>query len=120
MAVDVMVMEKKALLQDCCACRLPVQVNYSSLNYECLQLVWDVEQSWTEATELSNFTRGKIDLQQCLSSAVMLSTEHLEIYKDKLVDARGLSHHRNKTQSQALSKRHDGQTDRQTAFQLYH
>ena len=55
--------------------------------------VWHIEQSWTEATELSNFTRGKMDLQQHLSSAVVSSREHLEFYKDKLVDARGLSHH---------------------------
>ena len=51
-----------------------------------------------------------------------------KIYKDKLVDARGLSHHRNKIQSWAhwddwvigmMSKNEGGQTDRQTAFQLY-
>ena len=28
--------------------------------------VWHVGQSWTEATELSKFTRGKMDLQQRL------------------------------------------------------
>ena len=28
--------------------------------------VWYVGQSWTEATELSKFTRGKMDLQQRL------------------------------------------------------
>ena len=38
--------------------------------------VWHVGQSWTEATELSNFTRGKMDLQQRLSS----SREYLKIY----------------------------------------
>ena len=42
--------------------------------------VWHVGQSWTEATELSNFTRGKMDLQLCLSSTVVSSREHLELY----------------------------------------
>ena len=57
--------------------------------------IWHVGQSWTKATELPNFMRGKMDVQQHLVS----SREHLEIYKDKPVDARGISHHRNKTQS---------------------
>ena len=42
--------------------------------------VWHVGQSWTKATELSNFTRGKMDLQLRLSSTVVSSREHLEIY----------------------------------------
>ena len=63
--------------------------------------VWHIGQSWTEATEHSKFTRDKMDLQNRLSSATMLSTQHLEVYKDKLVDARGLSNHRNKFQSSA-------------------
>ena len=63
--------------------------------------VWHVGQSWTEATELYNFMRGKMDLQQRVSSIVMSNRKHLEIYKDKLVGTRDLSHHRNKTQSWA-------------------
>ena len=39
-----------------------------------------------------------MDLQHCLSSPAVLSRQHLEIYKDKLADARGLSNHRNKIQ----------------------
>ena len=56
-------------------------------------------QNWTEVTEVSKFTRDKMDLQHCLSFAVASSREHLEIYIDKLVDAIGLSHHRNEMQS---------------------
>ena len=61
--------------------------------------VWQVGQSWVETTVLYKFTRGKMDLQHHLSFAVVSTTGHLEIHKDKLVDARGLSHHRNKLQS---------------------
>ena len=61
--------------------------------------VWHVGQSWTEVTELSKLTQGIMDLQQHLSFAVVSSKEHLENYEDKLVDARGISHHRNKMQS---------------------
>ena len=56
---------------------------------------------WTklyEAAEISKFTRDKMDLQHHLSSPAMLSRQHLEIYKDKLADARGLSNHRNRMQ----------------------
>ena len=46
-------------------------------------------QSWTEATEHSKLMRrDKMDLQYHPLSLVMLSKQHLEIYKDKLVDAR--------------------------------
>ena len=65
----------------------------------CAAKVWHVGQSWVETTVLYKFTRGKMDLQHRLSFAVVSSKGHLEIYKDKLVDARGLSHHRNKLQS---------------------
>ena len=64
-------------------------------------IVWYIAQSWVETTVLYKLTQGKIDPQQRLSSAVVSSREHLEIYKDKLVDARDLSHHRNKMQSWA-------------------
>ena len=56
-------------------------------------IVWYVGQSWAEATVLYKFTRGKIYPQQRLSSTVVSSTNYLEIYEHKLVDARGLSHH---------------------------
>ena len=65
----------------------------------CAAKVWHAGQSWTEATEHFKFTRDKMDLQYRLSSPAMLSRRHLEIYKDKLVDTRGLSNHRNKFQS---------------------
>ena len=61
--------------------------------------VWHVEKSWIKATGLSKLTQHKMDLPHRISFAVASSKEHLEIYKDILVDARGLSHHRNKTQS---------------------
>ena len=67
----------------------------------CAAKVWHIGQSWAEATVLYKLTQGKIDPQQHLSSTVVPSTEHLEIYKDKLVDARSLSHHWNKMQSWA-------------------
>ena len=43
MAAIVMVMEKKALLQNCCACGLPVQINYSTLNSDCKQLKYGTQ-----------------------------------------------------------------------------
>ena len=60
--------------------------------------VWHVGQSWTEATEYSKSMQDKMDLQHCLSNSAMLSKQHLEIYKNKLVDARGLSNHKKKMQ----------------------
>ena len=88
----------------------------------CAAKVGHVGQSWTEATEHSKFTQDKMDLQHRLSSATVLSRQHLEIYKDKLADARGLSNHRNKFQSWAcwddwVSCVTDGQTD--TISSLY-
>ena len=80
--------------------------------------VWQVGQSWAETTVLYKFTWGKMDPQQRLSSAVVSSREHLEFYKDKLVDARGLSHHWNKMQSW-VHWDDSKWRDRQTAFQLY-
>ena len=61
--------------------------------------VWHVGQSWGEATEHFKFTQDKMDLQHRLYSPAVLSRQQLEIYKDKLADARGLSNHRNKIQS---------------------
>ena len=40
-----------------------------------------------------------MELQHRLSSDAVVSGQHLEIYKDKLANARGLSNHRNKIQS---------------------
>ena len=55
----------------------------------CAAKVWHIEQSWTEATEHSKLMRrDKMDLQHHPLSLVVLSKQHLEIYKDKLVDAR--------------------------------
>ena len=87
-------------------------------------IVWYVGQSWAEATVLYKFTRGKIYPQQRLSSTVVSSTNYLEIYEHKLVDARGPSHHWNKMESWAhwddwVNGVTVRQTDRQTAFQLY-
>ena len=86
--------------------------------------VWQVGQSWAETTVLYKFTRGKMDLQHRLSFTVVSSREHLEIYKDKLIDARGLSHHRDKLQSWThwddwVNGMMDGRTDGQIAFHLY-
>ena len=64
-------------------------------------IVQHIGQSWVEATALYKLPRGKIDPHQRLSSTVVSSTGHLEIYKHKLVDARGPSHHWNKMQSWA-------------------
>ena len=82
MAAKIMVIEKKALLHNCC-------LSTSSVN-ELLYIeqrlstakVWYIGQSWTEATEHSKFRRGKMDLQHHLSSATVLSKQHLEICKD--------------------------------------
>ena len=64
----------------------------------CAAKIWHDGQSWTEATEQLELTRDKMDLQHRLSSTAMLSRQHVEIYKDKLVDTRGPSNHRNKMQ----------------------
>ena len=64
----------------------------------CAAKVWHVGQSRTEATEYSKLTRDKMDLQHRPSSATVLSRQYLEIYQHKLVDARGLSNHKNKMQ----------------------
>ena len=61
--------------------------------------VWHVGQSWGEATEHFKFMRDKMDLQHRPSSPAVLSRQQLEICKDKLADARGLSNHRSKFQS---------------------
>ena len=68
----------------------------------CAAKVGHVGQSWTEATEHFKFAQDKMDLQaQHRLSAAVVSRQHLEIHKDKLADARGLSNHRNKFQSSA-------------------
>ena len=41
MAAVIMVMEKNALLYNHCACGLPVYMNYSTLNSDCDQLMYD-------------------------------------------------------------------------------
>ena len=64
----------------------------------CAAKVWHVGQSLTEATERSKLTRDKMDLQHRPSSAAVLNRQHLEINQHKLVDARGLSNHKNKMQ----------------------
>ena len=86
--------------------------------------VWHVGQSWGEATEHFKFTWDKMELQHHLSSPAVLSRQRLEIYEDKLADARGLSNHRNKIQRWAgwddwVSCMTDRRTDRQTPFCLY-
>ena len=81
MVDDVMIMEKKALLQDRCACELPVQ----SIDYNVffIAIVWHLGQGQTEAPELSKV----INARQNSSAFQVLSTEHLEVYKHKLADA---------------------------------
>ena len=87
----------------------------------CAAKVWCIRQSWAEATANSKFTQDKMDLQHHLYSPIVLSRQHLEIYKDKLADARGLSNHRNKIQRWAswddwvscmMDRQTDGQMDR--------
>ena len=51
-----------------------------------------------ELQSILNFTQDKIDLEYCLSSHVVVSRQHLEIYEDKFVDARGISDRRNEMQ----------------------
>ena len=88
----------------------------------CTAKVWHVGQSCAEASEHSKFMWVKMELQYCLSSNAMLSRHHLEIYRDKLVDARGFSNQRKNSDVSTLrwlSKMRDGQTDGQTPFCLY-
>ena len=74
-------------------------MNYSTLNSDCLQLKYGTLDKTKLKLDDSKFTQDKMDLQHCLFSPATLSRQQLEIYKDKLADARGLSNHRNKFQS---------------------
>ena len=69
----------------------------------------------------------QMERQQYLSSACVSSREHLQTYKNKLAHARYHSYHISKSgvdpcqngRDNSVTSNEDGQTDRQTAFQLY-
>ena len=74
-------------------------MNYSTLNSDCVQLKYGTfDKAGLELQSILKFTRHKMDMQYRLSSPSVLSRQHLEIYKDKFVNSRGLSNHRNKIQ----------------------
>ena len=91
MAAIIMVMEKGIALQPLHLWTSSTEELFYTEQQLCAVTVWHVGQSWTEATEHSKFIQDKMDLQHHLSSPAVLSRQHLEIYKGKLVDPRDLN-----------------------------
>ena len=74
-------------------------MNYSILNSDCVQLKYGMlKKAGLKLQSILNLRETKMDLRHHLSNPAMLSRQHLEIYEDKLTDARGLNNHRNKIQ----------------------
>ena len=115
MAADVMVMEKGTAVQPLCMWTSSIDKLFYIEQQLCAAKVSHIGQSWTEAAKHSKLTWDKMDLQHHLSSTAMLSRQHIEIYKSKLVDARDLSNHQNKMQRRShWNYWVNGLTNRQT------